>query len=101
MKRKILIAALFMTLTGCATFESTMTFSPDGTRTYTVKESGALGLNRTGNFRTEDEWLDGDNALHEMSVSRNIEENTDNQLQMMLLIRDLAIQAGKAGAGVP
>lgn len=101
MLKTALVAIAFMMLSGCATFESTMTFSPDGTRTYTVKESGALGLNRTGNFRTADEWLDGDNSLHEVSVSRNVKENTDNQLQMMMLIRDLGIQAGKAAAGAP
>ena len=91
--RLVTIAALF-TLLACTHFS--VTLLPDGT---TVKESGAPLLSRQGEFVVTHEWLDSANVLHEVRISRNVEENADAQMRMLerlaALIETLALT--KAG----
>lgn len=91
----ILVIMIFF-LSGCAKFESTVTFYPDGSRIYRTIETGAIFLSRKGSFRVADEWLDSKNELHEFSTTRNVDENAQGQVEVFKYI----FEAGKAAGSV-
>lgn len=62
-----------------------------------VIEKGAPLLSRKSTFTISHTWLDKDNILHEERITRGVDENADEQLRAMELVRDLAL----AKAGMP
>ena len=99
MLKTALIAIAFMTLAGCASFESIRQY-PDG-RIDTVRENGAFLLSRKGNFRITEQWLGPDNVLHESGIEWFAEENTSDQLKGLQIMFEAGHAVGLAGDGMP
>lgn len=76
---KIAVVILSVVLVlGCSHFSVLTT--PSG---ISVRENGAPLLSRQGEFVIVHEWLDADNVLHEIRISRNTEENADAQYRAL------------------
>ncbi len=77
MRIAVVILTVILAL-GCTHFSVVL---PDGTQ---VNEVGAPLLSRQGEFLILHEWLDeATNTLHEVRVSRNVEENADAQYRAL------------------
>ena len=79
-------------LVGCTVFRVK---NADGSIMYQV--GAPLVTRNTASIWTH-EWIDKENVLHEVKVIHNLDENTNNQLEMLKLLAEYAKQAGAAAA---
>ncbi len=92
----VFIGACAVLLCGCTQF-TVRDYSPDGSVMREVVEKGAPLLSRKSSFTITHYWIDKDGVPHEETITRGVDENSDQQLRAMELVRDMAL----AKAGVP
>ena len=99
----LIVTALVIMMGGCARFEVVRGLKPDGTPMWSVIEtSGVPLLSKTGSFEVRHEWLDeATNTLHEVVVTRNIDENADAQAEAFRSMTSLALKVIELSGGMP